>query len=307
MSPDLLLAAAIVAGTPILFAALGELLAERAGVINLGLEGTMLVGAVSGFIVAAETGSVWMGVIGSALCGALFGLAFAFLTITLRMNQIVTGLGFTILGGGLSAYFGSGYVGQPLPVSMARPDLGALADVPFLGVALFRHDFLVYIVLALAIGISFYIYRTRQGLVLRALGNSPDVLDMLGMNVTALRYLYVGLGTALAGIGGAYLSLVTTPTWIENMTAGRGWIALALVIFASWRPLWLMFGACLFGLVEALRFRMQIGESASAIDPHFLSMLPYAATVLVLVLISGARARMNAPVALGTAYDRESR
>lgn len=308
MNPELLLAAAIIAGTPILFAALGELLSERAGVINLGLEGTMLVGAVAGFAATAQTGSAWFGTAFAAFAAGLFGLLFAFLVITLRMNQIVTGLAFTILGGGLSAYLGKPFIGKPVADVMAKPDFGALADLPFVGPALFRHDALVYLAVILAIAVSFYIWRTRYGLILRSLGESPDVVDTLGMNVTLLRYVYVVVGTAFAGLGGAYLSLVYTPSWIENMTAGRGWIALALVIFASWRPMWLLAGAYLFGLVDALRFRMQIGGDA-LISPYFLNMLPYVATIVVLVLMSSNRSRLKfgAPAALGTAYDRERR
>jgi simple sugar transport system permease protein len=308
MSLELVIAAAMIAGTPLLLAALGELLSERAGVINLGLEGTMLVGAVAGFAAATVAGNVWAGVAVAALAGGLFGLLLAFLVITLRMNQIVTGLAFTILGGGLSAYLGKPFVGKPLADQMAKPDLGPLADLPFLGPALFRHDMLVYLAVVLAVLTAIYLRRTRYGLILRAVGESPDVLDTLGMNVTLLRYAYVAGGAALAGLGGAYLSLVYTPSWIENMTAGRGWIALALVIFASWRPLWLLTGAYLFGLVDALRFRMQL-VGAEWISPYFLSMLPYLATILVLVLVSRGKSRvaLGAPAALGIAYDRERR
>jgi simple sugar transport system permease protein len=308
MSPALLLAAALVAGTPILFAALGELIAERAGVINLGLEGTMLIGAMAGFVVANLAGSATVGFLAAAGAGALFGLAFAVLTITFRMDQIVTGLAFTILGAGLSAFFGKPYVGRPSQVEVMRPDLGPLAELPFLGPALFRHDLLVYLALAAAVAVALSMRLLRQGLILRALGDGPEVLDALGIGVARLRYAYVVAGAALAAIGGAYLSLVTTPAWIEAMTAGRGWIALALVIFAGWRPLWLIVGTVLFGLVEALRFRMQIGGDP-VVNAYFLNMLPYLATILVLVLISGRRlrARMGAPAALGLAYDRERR
>ena len=215
----------------------------------------------------------------------MFGLAFAFLVVTVRMNQVVTGLAFTILGGGLSAFLGKRFIGQPAPDTVPRPDLGALAELPFLGPALFRHDVLVYAAIVVAVLIALYIRRTRYGLILRALGESPDVLDTLGINVAALRYAYVVAGAALAGLGGAYLSLAFTPSWIENMTAGRGWIAIALVIFASWRPMWLLAGAYMFGLVDALRFRMQVGGEA-VIDPYFLNMLPYLATLAVLVLTS---------------------
>ncbi len=308
MNPELLIAAAMIAGTPILLAALGELLAERAGVINLGLEGTMLIGAVAGFAGAAMTGSAWAGVATAFGAALLYGLLFAVLTITLRMNQIVTGLAFTILGGGLSAYLGKPYVGKPASAAMTRPDFGPLAELPFFGPAFFRHDALVYVSILLALGITLYLTRSRWGLILRAVGESPDVVDMLGISVTALRYAYVAVGAGLAGIGGAYLSLVYTPSWIEDMTGGRGWIALALVIFAGWRPMWVLGGAWLFGLVDALRFRMQIGGEP-LLNPWFMNMLPYLATIIVLVLISNnsTRMRLGAPAALGEAYDREKR
>ena len=308
MSLELLLAAALVSATPVLLAALGELLTERSGVLNLGLEGTMLIGAVSGFAASHALGSIWAGITGALIAGAFFGLAFAFLVITIRLDQVVTGLAFTILGVGLSAFIGKPYVGVPPRVTVPRPDLGPLADIPLLGPVLFTQDLLVYAGLALTVAIGLYLRRTRPGLVLRALGESPDVLDTLGMSVTGLRYGYVMAGTALAGLGGAYLSLAFTPSWVENMTAGRGWIAIALVIFATWRPWWVLAGAILFGTVDALRFRMQIGGE-QIVDPHFLNMLPYVATLVVLALVSrsGMRRRLGVPAALGVAYDRERR
>jgi general nucleoside transport system permease protein len=308
MSIELLLAAALVSGTPILLAALGELLSERAGVLNLGVEGTMLIGAVSGFAAASIAASVWIGVLGALLAGALFGLAFAALVVSLRLNQIVTGLAFTILGTGLSAFIGKPLIGVPPSVTVPRLELGALADLPLLGPVLFRQDALVYAAIGLTALIALYIRRTRPGLILRALGESPDVVDALGLPVAALRYLYVMAGSALAGLGGAYLSLAFTPAWIENMTAGRGWIAIALVIFATWRPWWVLAGALLFGTVDALRFRMQVGGDP-IVDPHFLNMLPYLATLAVLALVSRSvmRRRLGVPAALGIAYDREHR
>jgi general nucleoside transport system permease protein len=308
VSPELILAAALASATPVLFAALGELLAERSGVLNLGLEGTMLIGAVNGFAATQTTGSVWAGIAAALVAGALFGLAFAFLVVTLRLNQVVTGLAFTILGAGLSAFIGKPYIGNPPRARVPHPDLGALGDLPFLGRALFHQDVLVYLALVLTAVIAFYLKRTRPGLILRALGESPDVLDVLGLPIAALRYGYVMTGAALAGVGGAYLSLAYTPSWIENMTAGRGWIAIALVIFATWRPGWVLAGALLFGTVDALRFRAQLSGEA-LIDPHFLNMLPYVATLVVLALVSRSvvRRRLGVPAALGVAYDREHR
>lgn len=308
MSIELIAAAALVLATPVLLAALGELLAERAGVINLGLEGTMLVGAVSGFVAAQLTGTTLAGIAAAALAAALFGLLFAFLVITLRLDQIVTGLAFTILGGGISAFIGRPYVGTAPAAVIPKIDFGPLTDLPFVGTVLFSHDGLVYFAILLTGLTAWFITRTRPGLILRALGESPDVLDSLGQPVAALRYFYVSLGAALAGLGGAYLSLAFTPSWIENMTAGRGWIAIALVIFAAWRPWGVFAGAVLFGAVDALRFRAQVSGYA-LVDPHFLNMLPYVATLVVLALFSRAslRRRLGVPAALGVAYDRERR
>jgi simple sugar transport system permease protein len=268
----------------------------------------MLIGAVAGFAAASLAGSAWVGVLGALLAGMLFGLAFAVLVVSLRLNQIVTGLAFTILGTGLSAFIGRPLIGVPPAATVTKLDLGPLAEIPFLGQAVFHQDPLVYGAIALTALIAFAIRHTRAGLILRALGESPAVVDALGLPVTALRYGYVMAGSALAGLGGGYLSLAFTPAWIENMTAGRGWIAIALVIFATWRPWWVLAGATLFGTVDALRFRMQVGGDP-IIDPHFLKMLPYLATLVVLALVSRsvARRRLGVPAALGIAYDREHR
>lgn len=308
MSPDLLVAAALVAGTPILLAATGELLTERAGVLNLGIEGTMLIGAVGGFAGGLHAASVWTGLALAAIAAGVFGSVYAVLVVTLRMNQVVTGLAFSILGSGISAMVGKAFIGMRAPDTVPTLHFGWLSQLPFFGRALLQQDAMVYLALIIIVCTAFFLRYTRPGLVLRALGEAPDVLDSLGMNVAALRYLYVIVGASLMGLGGAYLSLALTPAWIENMTAGRGWIALALVIFAGWRPLWLLGGALMFGLIDALRFRMQIGGTAP-FDPHFLNMLPYVATLLVLILLSGSSARrhLGVPAALGIAYDRERR
>jgi general nucleoside transport system permease protein len=308
VNPELLIAAALVAGTPILLPATGELLIERAGVLNLGIEGTMLIGAVAGFAGCLHGGSVWAGLALAAIAAGLFGSFFGALVITLRMNQVVTGLALSILGSGISAFAGKQFIGLRAPDTVPKLDLGSLSQVPIVGRVFLQQDVMVYLALAIVIFVGFYLRYTRPGLVLRALGEAPDVLDSLGVNVVALRYLYVIAGASLMGLGGAYLSLALTPAWIENMTAGRGWIALALVIFAGWRPMWLLGGALMFGLIDALRFRMQIG-GAAPIDPHFLNMLPYVATLLVLILLSSStsRRRLGMPAALGIAYDRERR
>lgn len=308
MSIELLLAAALVSATPILYAALGQLLIERAGVLNLGIEGAMLMGAVTGFVVTFLAGSTAAGLVCAVLAGGLFNAAFAFCVVTLRLDQVVTGLAFSILGAGLSAFVGQAFVGKALGAQMAPLSIPVLSDLPILGPILFRQDVMVLLAFVLVGVISFYLWRTRPGLLLRTLGESPETLDALGVPVIGLRYAYAVVGGGLIALGGAYLSVIDTPTWVENMTAGRGWIALAVVIFASWRPGWVMVGAVLFGLVDAYRFRAQ-ASGQSFVDPHFLNMLPYVATLVVLIVMSrpGLRARLRAPATLGRPYDRERR
>lgn len=289
----LLLGAALVSATPILYAALGELLIERAGVLNLGIEGTMLVGAVTAFMVAHGTGSGPAGMVCAVLAAGAFGGLFAALVVGLRLNQVVTGLAMTILGSGLSAFLGQSSVGLTLGAAGAA---SAAAS-----------GFYVAGALACAALASLFLRHTRPGLLLRTLGENPAALDALGLPVVPLRCLYVILGSGLIGLGGAFISVVLTPSWVENMTAGRGWIALALVIFARWRPLWIVAGAVLFGLIDAYRFRAQVG-GATWIDPHFLNMLPYVATLVVLALQSRRSAQgVGTPTLLGVAYDRERR
>ncbi|GAB6174393.1 ABC transporter permease [Paradesulfitobacterium aromaticivorans] len=301
-----LLAAAVTAGTPILFAALGELITERAGIINLGVEGIMLVGAVAGFMMTVATGSPWMGLLASMLAGGAVALIHAVLTITLRANQVVSGLALVIFGTGLSGYLGKNYVGIPVPKAFTPVPLGPLADIPVLGPVLFQHDVLVYISYGLVILLFYFMYHTRPGLNLRALGENPAATDALGLNVFALKYVYVVAGGVLSGIGGAYLSLAYAPSWLENMTAGRGWIAVALVIFALWNPLRALLGAYLFGGIDSLGFRLQV--MGVAISPFILKMLPYLFTVIVLVMVVARhKGRLAAPGALGLSYDREER
>lgn len=301
------LAAAVIAGTPILFAALGEVLSERAGVLNLGVEGMMLTGAVTGFIVALKTGSPWLGVLAAAVAGGLLALVHAVLTVTFRANQVVSGLAITIFGTGLASYIGKPVVGTPLPTAMTKLPIPGLSQIPALGPILFDQDPLVYLSFLLVPALWYWLYRTRPGLNLRAVGENPAAADAMGLNVFGTRYLYVALGGALAGIAGAHLSLAVAPSWVEGMTAGRGWVAVALVIFATWNPAKAMIGAYLFGGVEALSFRMQ--AVGTPISVFFLSMLPYLFTIAVL-LVATARARkgrMELPAALGAFYDRETR
>ena len=301
-----LLAAAVIAGTPILFAALGELITERAGIINLGVEGIMLMGAVAGFMAAVSTSNPWIGLLASMLAGGGLACVHAFLTITLRANQVVTGLALTIFGTGFSGYIGKSYIGIPVPTPFKASPLGPLADIPFIGPVFFQHDVLVYISYVLVIAIWYFMYYTQPGLNLRALGENPAAMDALGLNVFRLRYIYVVIGGMLGGVGGAYLSLAYAPSWLENMTAGRGWIAVALVIFALWNPWRALLGAYLFGGIDALGFRLQV--LGLPVSPFFLKMLPYLFTVLILVVVVARhKGRLSTPEALGLPYDREER
>jgi ABC-type uncharacterized transport system permease subunit len=301
------LAAAIPAGTAHLYACLGELLCERAGVLNLGVEGMMLMGALGGVAVTIWTGNAWLGLLGAIAVGAAMASIHAVLSISLRANQVVSGLALTIFGGGLSAYLGRSLAGDPLPDDFRRITIPLLGEIPRLGTILFKQDALVYCSYALVPLLWLYVYRTRQGLNLRAIGERPEAADAMGVDVTTLRYVYVILGGALAGVGGAAISLGTNPGWSENITAGQGWIAVALVIFAGWNPLRAAAGAYLFGGVEAGQFRLQ--SAGVGISPYILTMLPYLFTILVLVLATGesARRRIGAPAALGRSYLREER
>jgi general nucleoside transport system permease protein len=258
-----ILSSAVVAGTPILFAALGELVTEKVGVTNLGVEGMMLIGAVSGFMAAIATGNSWIGLVTAMLAGGVMGLIHAVLTVTLRANQVVSGLALTIFGSGLSGYLGKSYIGIPVAEPFRGVALPMLGDIPFLGPVLFRHDLLVYMSWALVLALWFFLKRTRAGLLMQAVGENPGAADSLGIHVFALRYLYIIVGGMLCGAGGAYLSLASAPSWLENMTAGRGWIAIALVIFALWRPERALIGSYLFGGIDALGFPSAGGRSSS--------------------------------------------
>ncbi len=298
------LAAAITAGTPILYASLGELICERAGVLNLGVEGMMLVGAVTGFIVTVQTGNHWLGFGMGIFCGGLVALIHAFLSVTLHANQVVSGLALTMFGTGLSGYLGQKMVGIPLESPFRAFDLPGLSNIPYLGPIFFQHDALVYLSYILIPICWYFLFHTPAGLNLRAVGEHPGAADAAGLNVAAFRYFAVVAGGMLAGAGGAYLSLAYSPSWVQNMSAGRGWIAVALVIFAMWNPLRTLLGAYLFGGIEALGFRLQaVGITVS---PFFLRMLPYLFTILVLVLVTSGR-NAGAPAALGISYEREER
>ena len=297
----LVLVAAARAGTPLVLAALGELVAEKSGVLNLGVEGMMLVGAVAGVIGAVATGSTALGFLVGIAAGTAMALVFAVLTLTLCANQVATGLALTIFGLGLSAFLGLGYRDRPLP-GLKAVELPGLSELPVVGKLLFGHDPVVYLSLALFAGIVWFLYRTRPGLVLRAVGESPESAHALGHPVLAVRYAATAFGGAMAGLAGAYVSLVYTPMWAEQMTAGRGWIALALVVFATWKPVRVLLGAYLFGAVTIAQLYLQ--GLGIAVSSHILSMLPYVATIVVLVLISrdATRIKLNAPAALGKPF-----
>jgi len=292
--------ATIGAGTPLVFAALGELVTEKSGVLNLGVEGMMLVGAIAGFVVAVESGSVLLAVACGMLAGAAMALVFAVLTLTLMANQVASGLALTIFGIGLSAFLGLDYTSVALR-GVPEIHIPVLSDIPLLGIA-FSLDPLVYASFVLFLGIAWFLYRTRAGLALRGIGEAPHSAHALGYAVIRIRYLAVLFGGAMAGLGGAYLSIAYTPMWVEEMTAGRGWIALALVVFATWRPLRVLLGAYLFGGVTIIQFHAQ--GAGVEIPSQFLSMLPYLATIAVLVVISRdiATVRLHQPASLGIPF-----
>src|SRR6056297_2709191 len=303
---EILLDATVRAGTPILFATLGAILNERAGIINLGIEGLMLIGALAGFAGTHASGSLLVGVLAAFTAALAAGSVHALITVQLRGNQIVSGLALTMFGTGVTALFGRGLIGETI-VGFERLAIPGLAGLPGIGKAFFNQDLLVYTSFLLVVGLGFFFYRTRWGLALRTVGENPAAADTCGVQVQLTRFLAVAVGSGIVGIGGAYLSLAITPMWIENMSAGRGWIAVALVIFASWSSYRALAGAYLFGGITAMQLRFQaMGTTVSA---HILQMLPYFFTILVL-LISTIRLQKGAaqqPGSLGQPYDREDR
>lgn len=305
---------AIAAGTSLVYATIGEIFTERSGVLNLGVEGMMIMGAVTAFAAAFHTENEWAGIATAALVGGILALIHAFLTISLRAEQVVSGLALTLLGTGLASFLGEklGPEGASL-VGLTGPKFEAVAipglsSIPIIGPALFNQDILVYLMYLLVIVSTWYLYKTRSGLYLRAVGESPQTADAMGINVFEVRYLYTIIGGMLVGIGGAHLSLARTAGWTENLTGGRGWIVIALVIFATWDPLRAVLGALLFGGINAIQFRLQ--ASGTTIPANLLNMLPYILTVVVLVLVTmteSFRKRVGAPAALGLPYNREER
>jgi ABC-type uncharacterized transport system permease subunit len=292
----------ISAATPLIYAAIGELVVEKSGVLNLGVEGMMLAGAVSAFAVSVSSGSGTLAILAAALAGSALALIFAVLTVTLLANQVATGLALTIFGIGLSALIGASFVGMPT-ARLPELDLGLLTDLPVVGPLLFSHDFLIYFAVLMTAAVAWFLSRTRPGLVLRAVGESHEAAHAIGYPVMRIRYLAILFGGAMAGLGGAFLSLSYTPMWIEQMTAGRGWIALALVVFAAWRPWRALLGAYLFGGVTILQLQAQGGAFLN-VPAQLLSMLPYLATIVVLTVISAGpwRGRLNPPACLGKPF-----
>ena len=291
----------ITAATPLLYAALGELITEKSGVLNLGVEGMILLGAVSGFAVVHFTGSAVLGILAGLLGGVALSVIFAVLVLGFQASQVATGLALTIFGIGLSALLGQDLVGIAYG-GLPKLPLPWLADIPVVGPLLFAHDILVYGSFAMLVAVFWFLTRTRAGLILRAVGDSHDAAHAMGYPVIRIRFLAIMFGGGMAGLAGAYLSLAYSPLWIENMSAGRGWIALALVVFATWRPWRVLVGAYLFGGITILQLHAQ--AFGVGVPAQVMSMLPYLATVAVLVMISRDRnkIKLNAPACIGKPF-----
>ncbi|MGI6587980.1 MAG: ABC transporter permease [Peptococcia bacterium] len=304
------LAASVVAGTPLLFATLGEIITEKAGNLNLGVEGMMLMGAVVGFYVGLRTQNPVFALLAAMFAGAAGALIYALLTVSLRANQVVTGLTLTIFGTGFAGFMGQSLVGEIVPETLklffkplALPFLG---QIPFVGEIFFQQDIFVYLGYLTAVLLGIYLYKTRMGLNLRAIGENPAAADAASVNVTLYKYVHILLGGALCGLGGAYLSLVYVPAWQENITAGRGWIAVALVIFSAWNPYKAIVGSYLFGGLDIIGFRIQ--GTGFPVSQYFLDMLPYLVTMLVLTIVSMKKSKEKSPPkGLGIPYFREER
>ncbi|WP_206952116.1 ABC transporter permease [Trinickia acidisoli] len=297
-----LASSAVVAAIPLMLAGIGELVTEKSGVLNLGIEGMMLMGAVTGYAVTVQTGHPWIGVAASIGAGAAMALLFAFLTLTMLANQVATGLSLAIFGTGLSAYIGKGYTSASVSATIDALPIPGLVHIPVLGPALFALTPLGYLAFALFGLVAWFLYRTRAGLVLRSVGESPSVAHSVGFSVIGVRYGATLFGGGMAGLAGGYYSIVYLHLWQEQLTAGRGWIALALVVFATWRPARLLIGALLFGAVTGLQFYAQ--AVGVPVPTQFLAMLPYLATIVVLAIISRNpnTIKLNAPASLGKPF-----
>lgn len=301
IDPVTLIVALITISTPVLLAALGELIVEKSGVLNLGVEGMMIMGAVCGFIVANQSGSPTLAFLAGMAGGASLSVIFAILTQFLMSNQVATGLALTLFGLGLAALLGVGYEGQPIP-EVAKPLPEVLRTIPVIGPILLSHDFVTYLAIGAVFAIGYVLKHTRLGLVIRAVGESHDAAHALGYKVVRIRCAAILFGGAMAGLGGAFLSLVYVENWVQGMTAGAGWIALALVVFAAWKSGRVLFGAWLFGGIAALQLRLQAAEVPVPVS--LLDASPYLVTIIVLVVMSSDRAKaaINAPAALGKTF-----
>lgn len=300
-----ILNSAIKSGTIILYATLGEILTERAGILNLGIEGMMLIGACFGFLTALVTNSLLIAVLVACVAGGIMAFIHGFLSISLRSNQVVSGLALTIFGTGASSYFGRNLVGKTITHSFDNVPIPYLCKIPIIGPILFNQNILVYLSILIAIVLLLVIYKTRLGLAIRSTGEKPLAAEIMGIKVSTVQYVSTIIGGMLCGLAGAYLSLAYTPLWADGMTAGRGWIAVALVIFANWNPVYAIAGAYLFGGLEAIQLRIQaLGFSISS---HLLSTIPYLFTILILVLISIKGSQTNSPKNVGNPYFREER
>lgn len=309
----LFLQTAVQMGTPLLFGTLGGILNEKSGHLNLGIEGMMLMGAVMGFLTALTTGNPFLAVAAAGLAGAIGALIYAVITVTFRGDQTVTGLALTIFGSGMSSFIGKALTGISLPENLVKAlgshSIPGLSRIPFLGTVLFQQSYYVHIGLICAILFYIYLKYTRMGLSLRMIGENPGAADASGINITLYKYIHIVLGGFFCGMGGAYLSLVFVPRWQDNITAGMGWIAVALVIFSTWNPLKAIFGAYLFGALRGVGFKLQnVSFAGIAISSQLLDMIPYICTIAVLVFITIRKKRENqAPGWLGNPYFREDR
>ncbi len=304
------LAAAVIAGTPLLFATLGELITEKAGNLNLGVEGMMLMGAVMGFAVGLWTGNPFLAILGAMAAGAAGSAIYAILTVALRANQVVTGLTLTIFGSGFASFVGKSFMGVPAPASVKSAfttlPIPVLSKIPVIGPTFFAQDVFIYFGYVITICASFYLWRTKKGLNLKAVGENTAAADASGINVNLYKYVHIIIGGALCGLGGAYMSLVTIPVWQENVVAGRGWIAVALVIFASWKPSKAMLGAFLFGGLNILGFRLQ--SMGIHVSQYIVDMVPYAATILIVIVSTRKNKKEDmGPANLSVPYFREDR
>ena len=304
------LAAAVIAGTPLLFATLGELITEKAGNLNLGVEGMMLMGAVMGFAVGLWTGNPFFAILGALGAGALGSAIYAILTVTLRANQVVTGLTLTIFGSGFASFVGKSFMGTPAPASIksvfVTMNVPLLSKIPVIGPTFFQQDIFIYFGYLITICASIYLWKTKKGLNLKAVGENAAAADASGINVNLYKYVHIILGGALCGLGGAYMSLVTIPVWQENVVAGRGWIAVALVIFASWKPSKALIGSFLFGGLNILGFRLQ--SMGIHISQYLVDMVPYAATILIVIISTRKNKKEDmGPADLSVPYFREDR